>query len=57
MNIKTRLRFLVHLWTLAGLGFAMLAAQRIVAGDLNAAARWLLMVLVRSWTWSPTWSG
>jgi phosphatidylcholine synthase len=46
MSTKIRLRFLVHLWTLAGLGFAMLAAQRIVAGDLNAAARWLLMVLV-----------
>jgi len=39
-------KFLVHLWTLAGLGFAMLAAQKIVAGDLNTAARWLLLVLV-----------
>ena len=46
MRIKIQLRFLIHLWTLAGLGFAMMAAQRIVAGELNAAARWLLMVLV-----------
>ncbi len=46
MRPKLPWRFLVHLWTLAGLGFAMMAAQRIVAGDLNAAARWLMMVLV-----------
>jgi phosphatidylcholine synthase len=39
-------RFLVHLWTLAGLAFAMLAAQRIVVGDFDAAIRWLLLVLV-----------
>jgi phosphatidylcholine synthase len=46
MPKRIPLKFLVHLWTLAGLGFAMLAAQRIVAGDLNSAARWLLLVLV-----------
>lgn len=39
-------RFLVHLWTLAGLAFAMLAAQRIVVGDLDAAIRWLLLILI-----------
>ena len=39
-------RFLIHLWTLAGLGFAMIAAQRTLEGDLDAAARWLLLVLV-----------
>ncbi len=43
---KQKLKFLVHLWTLAGLSFAMLAAQNIVLGNMNAAARWLLMVLV-----------
>lgn len=40
-----RWEFLVHLWTLAGLGFAVLAAQRLFAGDLDGAARWLLLVL------------
>jgi phosphatidylcholine synthase len=39
-------RALIHLWTLAGLGFAMIAAQRLFAGEMNAAARWLLLVLV-----------
>lgn len=39
-------RFLIHLWTLAGLGFAMLATLRLLNGDLTAAARWLLLVLV-----------
>jgi phosphatidylcholine synthase len=39
-------RVLVHLWTLAGLGFSMLAAQRLLQGDLDAAARWLLLVLL-----------
>lgn len=39
-------RFLIHLWTMVGLGFAMLAAQAIVAGDFEAAARFLLLVLV-----------
>jgi phosphatidylcholine synthase len=39
-------RFLIHLWTLAGLAFAMIAAQQLLAGDLDAAARWLLLVLV-----------
>ena len=38
--------FLIHLWTLTGLGFAMLAAQAIVAGRMDAAIRWLLLVLV-----------
>ena len=46
MRKRLQLRFLVHLWTLTGLAFAMLAAQKIVLGDLNAAARWLLLVLV-----------
>jgi len=46
MGMRLQWRFLVHLWTLAGLGFAMLAAQEVVTGDLNAAARWLLLVLV-----------
>jgi phosphatidylserine synthase len=39
-------RVLVHFWTLAGLGFSMLAAQRLLLGDLDAAARWLLLVLL-----------
>jgi phosphatidylcholine synthase len=39
-------RVLIHLWTLAGLGFAMLSAQRLLDGDIPAAARWLLLVLV-----------
>lgn len=38
--------FLIHLWTLAGLAFAMIAVQRILQGDLDSAARWMLMVLV-----------
>jgi phosphatidylcholine synthase len=37
--------FLIHLWTLAGLAFAALAAQQIIVGDLDAAVRWLLLVL------------
>lgn len=37
---------LIHLWTLAGLAFAMLAAQQILLGNLEAAVRWLLLVLV-----------
>jgi phosphatidylcholine synthase len=39
-------RFLIHLWTLAGLAFAMIAAQRLFANDLDAAARWLVLVLL-----------
>lgn len=46
MKIFMRWQFLIHLWTLAGLGFAMLAAQNILLGNFNAAARWLLLVLV-----------
>jgi phosphatidylcholine synthase len=38
--------FLIHLWTLAGLAFAMLAAQQLLTGDIDAAARWLLLVLL-----------
>jgi len=38
-------RFLIHLWTLSGLGFAMLALQAIYVGDFDSAARWLLFVL------------
>ncbi len=37
--------FLIHLWTLAGLAFAALAAQQIIVGDLDSAVRWLLLVL------------
>lgn len=46
MKIIWRWQFLIHLWTLAGLGFAMLAAQSILLGNIDAAARWLLLVLV-----------
>ncbi len=46
MNLFFRRLFLIHLWTLAGLGFAMLAAQQVLLGDFNAAARWLLLVLL-----------
>lgn len=38
--------FLIHLWTLAGLAFAMLAAQHVVLADLDGAVRWLLLVLL-----------
>jgi phosphatidylserine synthase len=37
---------LIHLWTLAGLGFATLAALEILQGRFEPAARWLLLVLV-----------
>lgn len=46
MNVYLRWGFLIHLWTLAGLGFAMIAAQQLVAGHPGTAARWLLLVLV-----------
>jgi len=36
---------LIHLWTLAGLAFAMLAAQQLLLGNHEAAVRWLLLVL------------
>jgi phosphatidylcholine synthase len=36
---------LIHLWTLAGLAFAMVAAQQLLLGNLDAAVRWLLLVL------------
>lgn len=39
-------RFLIHLWTLAGLGFAMMATQRLLMGELESAARWLLLILL-----------
>jgi phosphatidylcholine synthase len=45
MNMYLRPTFLIHLWTLAGLGFAMLAAQQLLEGNIEAAARWLLLVL------------
>jgi phosphatidylcholine synthase len=38
--------FLIHLWTLAGLAFAMLAAQQVYLGHLDSAVHWLLLVLV-----------
>jgi len=41
-----RWSFLIHLWTLAGLAFAMIAAQQVVLGNLDAAVRWLLLVLL-----------
>lgn len=46
MKIFLCWQFLIHLWTLAGLGFAMLAAQHILLGNFDTAARWLLLVLV-----------
>lgn len=46
MRFVLRWAFLIHLWTLAGLGFAALAAQAVVRGELDAAARWLLLVLI-----------
>ncbi len=46
MRTYFRWIFLIHLWTLAGLGFAMLAAQEVLRGHLEAAVRWLLLVLV-----------
>jgi phosphatidylcholine synthase len=46
MKAYLKWSFLIHLWTLAGLGFAMLAAQQILLGQMDNAARWLLMVLV-----------
>ncbi len=46
MKSYLRWTFLIHLWTLAGLAFAMLAALRIVEGQLDQAVRWLLLVLV-----------
>jgi phosphatidylcholine synthase len=46
MRVFLHWLFLIHLWTLAGLGFAMLAAQHILLGNFDAAARWLLLVLV-----------
>lgn len=45
MKMYLKRVFLIHLWTLAGLAFAMIAAQQLLAGNLNAAARWLLLVL------------
>lgn len=46
MHFYFRPTFAIHLWTLAGLGFAMLGAQAVLTGDLPAAARWLLLVLL-----------
>ncbi len=46
MTAFLRWAFLIHLWTLAGLAFAMIAAQHIVLGDLHGAVRWLLLVLL-----------
>jgi len=46
MKTYLQWRFLIHLWTLAGLAFAAIAAERLFAGDIDAAARWLLLVLV-----------
>lgn len=46
MRSFVQARFLIHLWTLTGLGFAMAAAQRLVLGEIDAAARWLFLVLV-----------
>lgn len=46
MHFYFRPTFVIHLWTLAGLAFATLAAQALLTGDLTAAARWLLLVLL-----------
>jgi phosphatidylcholine synthase len=46
MKMFMKWTFLIHLWTLAGLSFAMLAAQQLFASDIDAAARWLLLVLL-----------
>lgn len=46
MGAIVQWRFLIHLWTLAGLSFAMLAAQRLLDGDIDGAVRFCLMVLV-----------
>lgn len=46
MGTYLQWRFLIHLWTLCGLGFAAVAAQRLLEGDIDAAARWLFLVLV-----------
>jgi phosphatidylcholine synthase len=46
MGTFLQVRFLIHLWTLAGLAFAMRAAQLVVLGEFDAAARWILLVLV-----------
>lgn len=46
MKTYLQWRFLIHLWTLAGLAFAMIGVQRLFAGDVDAAARWILLVLV-----------
>jgi phosphatidylserine synthase len=46
VKIFLRWQFLIHLWTLAGLGFAMLAAQNILLGNFDASARWMFLVLV-----------
>jgi phosphatidylcholine synthase len=46
MRFIVNWRFLIHLWTLAGLGFAMIATQRLLTGELEAAARWLLLILL-----------
>ena len=45
MRAAVRWTFLIHLWTLAGLAFAMIAAQQLLLGNLDAAVRWLLLVL------------
>jgi phosphatidylcholine synthase len=45
MKLFWKWAFLIHIWTLAGLAFAMIAIQRILQGDLDAAIRWLLLVL------------
>lgn len=46
MRIYRQWTFLIHLWTLAGLAFATLAAQQLFHGNLDAAVRWLLLVLL-----------
>ncbi len=46
MHFYFRPTFPIHLWTLAGLACAMLAAQRLLTGNPDAAVRWLLLVLL-----------
>lgn len=46
MNAYLQWGFLIHLWTLAGLAFAMIAAQQLLLGHPDTALRWLLLVLL-----------
>lgn len=45
MHFYLRPTFPIHLWTMAGLAFATLAAQSLLTGNPETAVRWLLLVL------------